>query len=147
MIVVLDNIRSAHNVGAIIRTCDAFGIKEIRLCGITPDQNHPKTQKTSLGAEKNINFVYFESITDALKKLKADNFQIYGLELHPSAKPIGSLRADKNTALVLGNEVSGLSDDSIKLCDELLYIPMKGIKESLNVSVAFGVAAFELTRD
>lgn len=145
MKVILDNIRSAHNVGAILRTCDAMGIKEVYLCGITPDESNPKVKKTSLGAEENIKIHHTKDVLEAVSLLSPSQ-KLIGLELHNCAVPVNTFSATVNVTLVVGNEVSGLSDELIEKCDSLIYIPMKGIKESLNVSVAFGIAAFELTK-
>jgi 23S rRNA (guanosine2251-2'-O)-methyltransferase len=147
MIVVLDNIRSALNVGSIIRTCDALGIQEIYFCGITPEIKSPKVKKTSLGAEKDIKAEYFKNTKEAVLKIKSKKYQIMGLEITINAEDIATVKIDdERTALVVGNEVSGISDEILELCDMIVKIPMKGKKESLNVSVAFGIAAFLLTK-
>ncbi|MDD3679092.1 MAG: TrmH family RNA methyltransferase [Patescibacteria group bacterium] len=145
MKVVLENIRSAQNVGSIIRTCDAFGIRDIYFCGITPTPENKKVLKTSLGAEKNINTHYKISTTQALSELKKDN-ELIALEITQNAIDIKKFKSEKNIVIVLGNEISGISDQSLSLCDKVLKIPMKGTKESLNVAVAFGIAAFELSQ-
>ncbi|MBW6431825.1 TrmH family RNA methyltransferase [Patescibacteria group bacterium] len=142
MIAVLDNLRSAQNVGSIIRTCDALGIKEIYLCGITPDHNNKKVLKTSLGAEQNIKINIVSSTRDALTKIRKRGFKIIGLEINKKSQDINEFTATGDFALVIGNEVSGISDEIIESCDHLLHIPMQGIKESLNVSVAFGIASY-----
>jgi 23S rRNA (guanosine2251-2'-O)-methyltransferase len=147
MIVVLDNIRSALNVGSIIRTCDAFGIREVYLCGITPGADNFKVLKTSLGAEKSIVYTNPRNTFDAIQNLKKRGYQIISLEINKSSTDISSyIPKRKNVVLVLGNEVSGISEDVLDLSDEIIMIPMKGKKESLNVSVAFGIAAYCLTR-
>jgi len=146
MKLLLDNIRSAYNVGSIIRSCDAFGVKEIYFSGITPDWDDPKVKKTSLGAERNINgFICTDTILK-IKDLKLDGNKIVGLEIHKNAVNLDQYAVSKNTVLVVGNEVSGLSEDVISCCDRLLQIPMSGVKESLNVSVATGIALYELTK-
>jgi 23S rRNA (guanosine2251-2'-O)-methyltransferase len=144
MIVVLDNLRSAQNVGSIIRTCDALGISEVYLCGITPDIKNPKVLKTSLGAEANILIHDGIQTLDAVKKLSGEGKDIVALELTDDAVPVSEVKGGDNTVLVVGNEVSGISEDILKLSDQVVMIPMQGIKESLNVSVAFGIAAYEL---
>lgn len=127
-------------------TCDALGIKEIHFCGITPDCSDKKVQKTSLGAEYNIKGTNFANILEDLQGLKKDGRMIIGLEISPGAKKLDEINFNPSTnvVLVVGNEVSGLSGEVIELCDFLVQIPMKGIKESLNVSVAFGIAAYSL---
>lgn len=143
MLVILDNLRSALNVGSIIRTCDALGVKEIYFSGITPDINNKKVTKTSLGAEKNIEFDIFSNTNEAISKAKEYGFRIIGLEVTKEATNIKNFKLPNNKiALVVGNEVSGLSSEIIKQCDELIKIEMLGVKESLNVAVAFGIAAF-----
>lgn len=144
MIAILDNLRSAQNVGSIIRTCDALGIKEIYLCGITPNQKNKKVLKTSLGAEKNVLIHVMPSSQAAIEEIRAKNFKIIGLEIASNSTDINKFNYSGDFALVVGNEVSGLSDDILESCDYLLHIPMQGIKESLNVAVAFGIAFFTI---
>ncbi len=144
MIIILDNIRSAHNVGSIIRTADALGIKDIYFCGITPDPlSNNKVIKTSLGAEKNIKIIISKNILEVILDLKDKNMKIIGLEISKNSININKFK-ENNIALVVGNEVSGLSEEVINICDLIVNIPMKGIKESLNVSVAFGIAAYTI---
>jgi tRNA G18 (ribose-2'-O)-methylase SpoU len=144
MIVVLDNLRSALNVGSIIRTCDALGISEIYFCGITPGPDNPKVKKTSLDAENNIEAHVGEQTRDAVLRLKESGKILIALELTEDAKPIYAATGSENTVLVVGNEVSGVSPDVLDIVDSKVMIPMMGIKESLNVSVAFGIAAYQL---
>jgi 23S rRNA (guanosine2251-2'-O)-methyltransferase len=141
MIAVLDNLRSAQNVGSIIRTCDALDIKEIYLCGITPDQKNKKVLKTSLGAEKNIIIHVMPSAQAAIEEVRTKDFKIIGLEIAPDSIDIDKFNDSGDFALVVGNEVSGLSREILEICDYILQIPMQGIKESLNVAVAFGIAS------
>jgi 23S rRNA (guanosine2251-2'-O)-methyltransferase len=147
MIVVLDNIRSALNVGSVFRTCDAFSISDVYLCGITPGIENRKVTKTSLGAEKNLDIKIFATTKEAVLSLKKTGYLLYGLEIAKNAKDIGEMRnmtGNDRVALVVGNEVSGISDDILGLCDLVFQIPMRGIKESLNVAVAFGIAIYAL---
>lgn len=146
MIIVLDNLRSALNVGSIIRTCDALGIKEIYFCGITPEPTNPKVAKTSLGAEKNIESHTSTQTLELIREFLSTGKKVVALELTEDAKPVTSLKDSSDLVLVVGNEVSGVSSDVLNLTSEKVMIPMKGIKESLNVSVAFGIAAFEILR-
>ncbi len=145
MIVILDNLRSALNVGSIIRSSDAFGIKEIYFCGITPSIKHKKVLKTSLGAEKHILAYDMQTTENAIAKLRNNGYQIIGLEISDNSIELSDAKTADKFALIVGNEVSGLSGEIQKLCDLLIAIPMKGIKESLNVAVAFGIAAYKLT--
>lgn len=146
MIVVLDNIRSALNVGSILRTCDAFGIKEVFFCGITPEVSNPKVKKTSLGAEDSIKGTHFKSTQEAVRRLKILKYYMVGLETSEKAIDIKKFKTDKKIALVVGNEVSGIAEDVQDACDFLVKIPMKGKKKSLNVAVAFGIAAYILNK-
>jgi tRNA G18 (ribose-2'-O)-methylase SpoU len=146
MIVILDNIRSALNVGSIVRTCDAFGIKEIAICGLTPDTKNPKVLKTSLGAEKGIKFTHFKSTIDAVEEYRGKGLKIVSLELTEDAVSLANaLKGD--IALVIGNEVSGVAPEVLRISDQIIQIPMKGVKESLNVAVAFGIAAYALSSE
>lgn len=146
MILVLDNLRSSYNVGSILRTCDALGVEEVYFCGITPGPTDKKVQKTALGAEKNIKPTETSSTYDTVTKLRTDGYQIIGLELSDKAVDLDKIHPSAKCALIVGNEVSGISEEIMELCDSIAQIPMKGIKESLNVSVAFGIAAYALTR-
>lgn len=163
--VLLDNIRSNHNVGSVFRTADAFGISKIILTGLTPypslgekDKRRKGIQekatkdiaKTALGAEKTVEFEYCKSPITTIKNLKKEGFKIMALEnnLNEKAKPveISKQKFTGKICLILGAEVEGIAKNILKISDQIIEIPMKGKKESLNVSVAFGVAAYELTR-
>ena len=134
-VVVCDNLRSCYNVGSIFRTADALKIDFLYLCGITPDpkNNFERIQKTALGAIENMEWEKVKNTWRILEKLKKENFFIIGLE-----------RTKNSIPFVLGNEVKGLSKKILKRCDFILEIPMEGIKESLNVSVAFGIIGYYL---
>lgn len=147
MLIVLDNLRSAHNVGSILRTAEGLGIRDIYLCGITPGPDDKNVQKTSLGAEHNLIIKELPDTYKCLEELKKEGYRILGLELTDAAVDIAQITAKSKSALVVGNEVSGLSGETLGICDNVIKIPMKGQKESLNVSVAFGIAAYELTKD
>src|SRR3989344_5551188 len=144
MIVLLNNVRSRHNVGSIFRTADALGVEKIYLCGYTPEP----LEKVSLGAEKSVPFQSVKRVSDILKKLKAEGFKIYAIEQAKNSTPYyiykPSPKELEKVALVLGNEVDGLAPTILKKSDKILEIPMNGEKESLNVSVAFGIVAFNL---
>jgi 23S rRNA (guanosine2251-2'-O)-methyltransferase len=144
MIVLLDNIRSTYNVGSILRTCDALGVKRVYLCGLTPDADNQKVLKTSLGAEKNIKVIYASSTLIVCKKLLKEKYHLISLELNKNSEDINRVKIVEPIALVIGNEISGVSDDILQLSEKIIHIPMKGVKESLNVSVAFGIAAHAL---
>mgnify|MGYP001589632100 CR=1 FL=1 len=149
-ILILENIRSVHNVGAIFRTADAIGISEIILTGYTPT---PKDRfgrirkdfiKASLGAEKNVLWRTFPTTKEEIEILKKENFTIISLEQVPRAIHYKKYIPKGNCALIVGNEVSGVSKEVLTLSDTVIFIPMRGKKESLNVSVATGIALFQL---
>ncbi len=151
-IAVLHNIRSLHNVGSIFRTADGAGVRKIYLCGITPAPvdsfSRPVAQlvKTSLGAEKSVEWQKVFSTARLLKKLKADGYKIIAVEQSKKSVPYFKFSALRGkVCLIVGNEVRGLPDSVLKLADKILEIPMLGRKESLNVSVAFGIVAYHLS--
>lgn len=147
MIVVLDNLRSALNVGSILRTCEGLGIKKVFICGITPGVENEKVKKTALGAENNLSIKEFKSVVECLEEVRERGIPIYSLELTQNAKDIADFNPGKNFVLVVGNEVSGVSSEALELSNEHLKIEMKGKKESLNVAIAFGIAAFTLLKN
>lgn len=145
IVVVCHNIRSRHNVGSIFRTADGAGVDKIFLCGITPAPPHPNIKKVSLGAERYVEWEKHKDARQVIDGLKDENFQIISLE---QAK--GAIRYDKltifknNIALIVGSETNGLPKSILTRSDKVIYIPMLGKKESLNVSVAFGIAVYRL---
>ncbi|OGN08294.1 MAG: hypothetical protein A2750_00545 [Candidatus Yanofskybacteria bacterium RIFCSPHIGHO2_01_FULL_45_42] len=154
---ILDNIRSAHNVGSIFRTADAAGVAKIYLCGITPKPSgegelpvggRAKMEKTSLGAEKMVAWEYAAQSWRILKKLKGESRRVIALELSPASKNIFKYKAKagKPLVLVVGHERRGLSKKILEYVDDIVEIPMHGRKESLNVSVATGIALYQLLR-
>ncbi len=147
--VLLDNIRSAHNVGAIFRTADGVGVDHVYLCGITPvpDEN-VAIQKTSLGAEQSVSWSYHRNALRLVEDLSQRGYCILVLECTPEAIPVFEYRLKNETTplvLVVGNEQSGVDPGLIACCDQVLGLTMSGKKSSLNVSVAFGVAAYWLS--
>ncbi len=148
VVAVLDNLRSALNVGAIFRTADGAGISGLYLCGITPPADNPKVVKTALGAEKAIRWEHRWNCLETVEELKQNGFQLWALEGGSGAinlfRALGKINPDKPIALIVGNEVSGVDPAVVECCDRSVYIPMSGIKESLNVATAFGVAAYFL---
>lgn len=146
IILILDNIRSRENVGSIFRTADAAGVAKVYLCGITPKPPHEKISKTALGAEAFVPWEYCKDTWRLLEKLKKDKINIVGLEQTKESLNIFKFKPKFPLALVLGNEVAGLSPKILKYCHKKISIPMYGKKESLNVSVAAGVALYELLR-
>lgn len=148
IVVVLDNIRSMHNVGSVFRTADAFLISAIYLCGYSPRPPHRDIQKTALGATETVEWKYFPSTKEAVQMLKEDGFRIYAIEQTEGSKPLqeaGSLATGK-LAVIFGNEVEGVSDEVLACCDGVIEIPQWGMKHSLNISVAAGIVLWELVR-
>lgn len=145
LVVVLDNVRSMHNVGAVFRTADAFLVEKIILCGITPQPPHREIHKAALGATESVDWIYEKDISTALENLKRENFKILGIEQTTNSEIFTDFVIDKNDkyALVLGNEVDGLSDEALSLYDTFLEIPQLGTKHSLNVSVCGGIVMWE----
>lgn len=152
IILILDNIRSSENVGSIFRTGDAGGVEKIYLIGITPNpvdrfgRPNPKITKASLGAEKSIPWEHSENIIEVIEKLKKEDYKIVTLEQSENSIDYRDLKITEKIALILGNEVNGVSLDAQKESDEIIEIPMAGDKESLNVSVATGIALFSLLK-
>ena len=141
-VVVLNNIRSLYNVGSIFRTADGAGIEKIWICGITGHPPKNQISKTALGAEEQVEWEYREDIYSVLGELKARNYQIVMLEQTQDSFAYQDFEPKSPLCLVLGNEVEGVSSDVIDYCDEAIEIEMAGVKNSLNVSVAFGVIAY-----
>ena len=149
LVVVLDNVRSMHNVGAVFRTADAFLVEKIILCGITPQPPHREIHKAALGATESVDWIYEKDISTALENLKRENFKILGIEQTTNSEIFTDFVIDKNNkyALVLGNEVDGLSDEALSLYDTFLEIPQLGTKHSLNVSVCGGIVMWEFFKN
>lgn len=149
LVVVLDNVRSMHNVGAIFRTADAFLIEKVVLCGITPQPPHREIHKAALGATESVDWVYEKDVATALQNLKKEHFKIIGIEQTTSSEIITDypITKDEKYALVLGNEVDGLSDEALSEYDTFLEIPQLGTKHSLNVSVCGGIVMWEFFRN
>jgi len=146
--VMLDNIRSMHNVGSAFRTADAFCIDKMFLTGITGKPPHREIHKTALGATESVEWEYHENAVELAKKLKAEGHLIIAIEQAEGSIPIDrfDLRNDQKYILVFGNEVFGVSDEIMELCDACLEIPQHGTKHSLNVAVSVGIALWEISR-
>ncbi len=160
IILIADNIRSAHNVGSFFRTAEGFSTGVI-LIGYTPrpkglsdddrlpyvqERAHKQIAKTALGAENTVNWMYFKTFQQAVRYLKNNGYKIYAIEQHKTAKSIQSLNIYKNkVALVVGSEIEGLSAEDIDSCEKIYEIPMSGKKESFNVSIAAGIALYLAT--
>ena len=148
IIVVLDNIRSMHNVGSVFRTADGFLLEAIYLCGYTPQPPHRDIQKTALGATETVSWKHFASISDALHALRAIEYRIFAVEQVENSIPLQQFPADRRDrlAVVFGNEVEGVGAEALALCDGSIEIPQQGMKHSLNISVAAGIVLWELVR-
>ena len=145
--VLLDNIRSAWNVGSILRSADGFGFDHIYLCGITPSPDNEAVTKTALGAEDTVPWSLHKDAVKLVQGLKREGWKVYALEEDKRSKKVGKIRVEENSVLILGSEVTGVDPDLLALCDQIFYIPMHGEKRSLNVAIAFSVAAFALQID
>ncbi|HCY74808.1 MAG TPA: RNA methyltransferase [Ignavibacteriales bacterium] len=152
--VILNSIRSSYNVGSIFRTSDGAMIEKLILCGYTP---HPPKDdamkgnkdilKTALGSTKSVSWEYVKNPIDAINKLKTQGIKICALELTENSKPYYELtKDDLPLCLIIGNEITGVSQEVLDLCDYSIEIPQYGIKQSLNVAVAYGIALFELRK-
>ena len=142
---ILDNIRSLHNVGSIFRTADSFGIQKIWLCGITGKPPHREIQKTALGATESVDWEYRPSTLEVIKLLKSETFQIVGLEQTESSQILQQVKPTFPLALILGHEVQGVSAEVLLHCDACWEIPQLGKKQSMNVSVTAGMTMFHLS--
>ena len=141
-IVVLNNIRSLHNVGSIFRTCDGVGVEKLWLCGITGYPPDAQLAKTALGAEERVDWEYRADVCSVLKELKAKNYRIVLLEQTTESISYDEFEPSGPVCLVVGNEIEGVAQSIVPLCDAAIEIEMAGLKNSLNVSVAFGVVAY-----
>ena len=148
VIAVLDNVRSMNNVGSIFRSSDAFLLEAIYLCGYTPRPPHRDIHKTALGATETVRWEYHEAIMPALDKLKQDGYVIYAVEQAAGSTMLQDLviKESDKIVLVFGNEVEGVQDDVISICDQCIEIPQAGVKHSLNISVAAGIVFWEMYR-
>ncbi|MCE5332941.1 MAG: RNA methyltransferase [Bacteroidales bacterium] len=148
LVVVLDNVRSLHNVGSVFRTGDAFLIEAVYLCGITSTPPHAEIHKTALGAENTVNWKYFEDSHDAVNELKAQGYTVFAIEQAEGSTMLSDLKLEKTKkyAVILGNEVKGVQQSVVDACDACIEIPQFGTKHSLNVSVTGGIIIWEMFR-
>lgn len=142
--VVLDNIRSAYNVGSMFRTADACAVEHIYLCGMSAHPPHPKLEKTALGAFDYVPWSYHERTKDVLHALGEEGVARVGLEVTADAVSMGAYEWPKPVAVVFGNEVTGISAANLGRCDAVVRIPMWGYKNSMNVATAFGVVLYDV---
>jgi 23S rRNA (guanosine2251-2'-O)-methyltransferase len=158
LILILENLRSAYNVGSILRTADAAGVDKVVCVGSTPyprlkndtrdpvviNRNQREIAKSALGAEITVRPEHFDSSKEVISKLRAQGWTILALEQAPKSRNLLSFEAPAKTALVVGNEVSGVSTETLAAAEDAIFIPQLGAKESLNVAVAAGIAAYTL---
>jgi len=144
--VVLDNVRSAHNVGAAFRTCDAFAVEQLVLCGITGTPPNRDIHKTALGSTDTVEWVYYKETTEAILALKAGGFKILAVEQTDEKTYLQDFvpTSAEKYALVFGHEVFGVSDQVVVLCDGAIEIPQFGTKHSLNITVSLGVVIWDV---
>jgi len=142
--IVLDNVRSAHNVGSIFRTSDAFLIKKIILCGITPIPPSNEIRKSALGATNSVEWVQEKETSIAINNLKKEGYYIVGVEQVEKATKIQEFQNNQPIALIFGHEVNGVSQEIINACDEIIEIPQYGTKHSLNISVCAGIVIWKI---
>lgn len=145
LIVVLDNVRSLHNVGSVFRSSDAFRVEYIYLCGITAVPPQPEIHKTALGAEETVEWKYFEHTQDAVHKLKNDGVEVLAIEQVEGSIMLQDFipESNKKYAIIFGNEVKGVQQEVVNMCDNCIEIPQFGTKHSLNVSVTAGILIWE----
>ena len=145
LIIIFDNVRSLNNIGSVFRTCDAFLIEKMYLCGITASPPHKDIHKTALGSTESVDWEYFKNISELLIELKKDNVHIWSVEQADKSKKLTNFNIDKDLkhALIFGNEVKGVSEEAINLSNEVIEIPQFGTKHSLNISVCSGILIWE----
>jgi 23S rRNA (guanosine2251-2'-O)-methyltransferase len=139
VIAVLDDIRSLNNIGSFFRSSDAFSIEALFLCGITACPPHREIQKTALGATETVRWEYFSTVSEAISKLKSEGFTIVCIEQTSDSIALWDFNPSLKSAVIFGNEVDGVSEDAVKLCDFAVEIPQSGTKHSLNVAVCGGI--------
>lgn len=144
LVVVLDDVRSMHNVGSVLRTADAFRLEAVCMCGITGTPPHPEIHKTALGAEDSVEWHYFKNATEAVEQLKAQGAEVLAVEQAEGSTMLHNFRPNpaQRYAIVVGNEVKGVHQEVIDQCHACLEIPQRGTKHSMNVSVATGIVIY-----
>lgn len=148
LVVVLDYVRSLYNVGSVFRSSDAFRVEAIYLCGITATPPNAEIHKTALGAEDTVNWQYFKSTQEAVLQLKTAGYEIWSVEQVEGSVMLQNFKPDKKKhyAIILGNEVKGVQQEVVDMCDGCIEIPQFGTKHSLNVSVTAGILIWEFAR-
>lgn len=144
IVVVMDNIRSMNNVGSVFRSSDCFRVEKIFLCGITATPPHREIRKTAIGAEDSMEWEYKEKTVDAINYLKKEGYEIAAIEQAENSIELSNFKPKNKIALVFGNEVDGVSDEVIALCDSVIEIPQFGTKHSFNIAVSAGIVLWEV---
>lgn len=147
--IVLENIRSAYNVGSVFRTADAFLIEAIYIIGYSAKPPHKEIKKTALGAEETVDWKYFKTTTEAIEDLRKEKYKVYAIEQAMNSLPLQQVKFanDEKVGVIFGNEVTGVEQSTIHLCDGCIEIPQLGMKHSLNIATAAGVVLWELVRN
>lgn len=146
VVAILENVRSAYNVGSVFRTADAFLIEAIYLTGYTAKPPHKEIKKTALGAEDTVSWKHFPSAKEAIGSLKQDGYKVFAVEQVENSISLEKFEMDDKVAVIFGNEVSGVEQTTIALCDGTIEIPQLGMKHSLNIATAAGVVLWEIVR-
>lgn len=148
LVVVLDDVRSMYNVGSVFRTADAYRVKSVFLCGITAQPPHPEIHKTALGAEDSVDWRYFKDAKEAVASLQQMGYQVFAIEQVEGSTMLQTLTlpADGHFAVVMGNEVKGVQQEVVDMCDGCLELPQFGTKHSLNVSITAGIVIWEFAK-
>jgi len=149
IIIVLENIRSAYNVGSVFRTADAFLIESIYIIGYSAKPPHKEIKKTALGAEETVDWKYFKTTAEAIEELKDKKYKVFAVEQAVNSLQLqqSDFKRDEKLAVVFGNEVTGVEQSTIHLCDGCIEIPQSGMKHSLNIATAVGVVLWEMVRE
>lgn len=148
LVIILDNVRSLNNIGSIFRTSDAFLVESVYLCGISSTPPNAEIHKTALGAEYSVDWKYFAETTDAISSLKQKGYTVFAIEQVENSIMLPDLKLDRKAkyAVVLGNEVKGVQQQAVDICDNSIEIPQFGTKHSLNVSITGGIIIWEFFR-
>ena len=143
--IVLDNVRSMHNIGSVFRTADGFAVEQLMLCGITAQPPHREIEKTALGATQSVEWVYHKHVTDAITALRNQGYYIIAIEQAEKSMMLDSFKTGtgQKYALIFGNEVNGVSDEAMTLADACIEIPQFGTKHSFNVVVSAGIVLWD----
>lgn len=142
--VIVHNIRSAQNVGSLFRTADSLGVSKLWLTGYTPVPSHARVAKTALGAQSSVAWEHVLDVQDVIQRTKKEGKRLIGLELDPRAVALSEFAPPEKMVLLIGNEVEGITPSLLVECDDVVSLPQKGMKESMNVAVATGIATYRL---